>query len=526
MPASVRLGDVCSGHGCFPSRPNDQGSPNIFVNDIPVHRVTDHWATHCLVGSTKVRMLSGGYKTMEELSQSFEGEYVYSCTEDGTIVPGKIVDAFVSGWTRTIVRVHLDNDKVFECSTDHLVMMRDGSYLEAQYLEQGSSLMPLYRRLGKHQYEEVWDNYTGAWIKTHKMSALANTKQHQRALECIGERGNKYLVVHHKNFKRLDNRPTNLRWMGVRDHFRWHSKHGHNIWLNMSSEKRAALKKVRSKIAKRVARKLLQEGVHNFQIDHPMLREENKRKISESNDRRRLEGNFNCIKNNPMKDPRTRAKVSSTNRKRWSCMSLEEKERHAQRTRNQWANMTSEEYEDLRKKFSRIVQKRVESGEHHFCTSNPMQSEEGKLAMGRSKIIRIYKAIRELGLGFNERNYKKLYIPSSPGWNKLKNYFKNLADLEKQAYHNHKVDRVEIVRLRKKVPLYDLTIQNREATHNFALSCGIFVHNCCPPPCHDSVAATGSPNVFANDLPRCRVGDLVACGSTMVQGSPNVFIND
>lgn len=47
MPASVRLADVCTGHGCFPSRPNDQGSPNVFVNDRPVHRLGDHWVTHC-----------------------------------------------------------------------------------------------------------------------------------------------------------------------------------------------------------------------------------------------------------------------------------------------------------------------------------------------------------------------------------------------------------------------------------------------------------------------------------------------
>lgn len=47
MPAAVRLGDVCTGHGCFPSRPNDEGSPNVFVNDLPSHRLTDHWVTHC-----------------------------------------------------------------------------------------------------------------------------------------------------------------------------------------------------------------------------------------------------------------------------------------------------------------------------------------------------------------------------------------------------------------------------------------------------------------------------------------------
>ena len=48
MPASVRFGDICTGHiPCYPPRPNDQGSPNVFVNGLPKHRLTDHWVVHC-----------------------------------------------------------------------------------------------------------------------------------------------------------------------------------------------------------------------------------------------------------------------------------------------------------------------------------------------------------------------------------------------------------------------------------------------------------------------------------------------
>lgn len=46
MPAVARLNDTCTGHGCWPSRPNDQGSPNVFCNGRPVHRVGDHWQAH------------------------------------------------------------------------------------------------------------------------------------------------------------------------------------------------------------------------------------------------------------------------------------------------------------------------------------------------------------------------------------------------------------------------------------------------------------------------------------------------
>lgn len=49
MPGSVRLGDVCTGHGCFPSRPNVQASNNVIVNGRGAHRLGDGWATHCCV---------------------------------------------------------------------------------------------------------------------------------------------------------------------------------------------------------------------------------------------------------------------------------------------------------------------------------------------------------------------------------------------------------------------------------------------------------------------------------------------
>ena len=50
MPAVVRLGDVSCGHSCYPPRPNDSASANVFVNGKGVHRVGDHWAVHCCPG--------------------------------------------------------------------------------------------------------------------------------------------------------------------------------------------------------------------------------------------------------------------------------------------------------------------------------------------------------------------------------------------------------------------------------------------------------------------------------------------
>jgi uncharacterized Zn-binding protein involved in type VI secretion len=45
--SACRLGDISSGHPPWPPRPNDQGSPDVFVNKFPWHRTGDHWAIHC-----------------------------------------------------------------------------------------------------------------------------------------------------------------------------------------------------------------------------------------------------------------------------------------------------------------------------------------------------------------------------------------------------------------------------------------------------------------------------------------------
>jgi len=47
MPPAVRLADICTGHGCFPSRPNCQGSPNVFINSRAAHRKGDLYCAHC-----------------------------------------------------------------------------------------------------------------------------------------------------------------------------------------------------------------------------------------------------------------------------------------------------------------------------------------------------------------------------------------------------------------------------------------------------------------------------------------------
>ena len=61
MPAIVRLGDMCSGHGCFPSRVSISASPDCLISGIPAVRVGDLWESHgCSVGAPHDAMQASG----------------------------------------------------------------------------------------------------------------------------------------------------------------------------------------------------------------------------------------------------------------------------------------------------------------------------------------------------------------------------------------------------------------------------------------------------------------------------------
>jgi uncharacterized Zn-binding protein involved in type VI secretion len=66
MAAVTRLGDSCTGHGCWPARASTGGSPDVFVNGIAVHRQGDGWAPHTcpLIPETHGSSLGAGSSTV------------------------------------------------------------------------------------------------------------------------------------------------------------------------------------------------------------------------------------------------------------------------------------------------------------------------------------------------------------------------------------------------------------------------------------------------------------------------------
>ena len=174
----------------------------------------------CLRGDTKIPLLSGETKTIKELSDlGPDNEFwVYSCREDGQIVPGKAWNAHKKQEKKEIIRLWFDNDEYLDCTRDHKIMMRDGTYREAQDLKEKDSLMPLYTEIASKEnkytknYARVKNNKTNRWNFIHRLvsSYFGEIKK--------GE------VIHHKNFNKLDNSPDNLLVCTTEEHGKIHKR--------------------------------------------------------------------------------------------------------------------------------------------------------------------------------------------------------------------------------------------------------------------------------------------------------------
>jgi len=172
----------------------------------------------CLSGDTKVPLLNGQIKTMRELSEEYKDKefWLYSCKEDGQIVPGlasnprKVKES-------EVIRIWLDNNKYLDCTPDHKIMMRNGEYREAQMLKENDSIMPLYKEVAYKEnkynkgYLRVKNNKTNRFNFVHRLVASFFNKIP------------KNYIVHHNDFNKLNNEPNNLYICSIIKHGKLHN---------------------------------------------------------------------------------------------------------------------------------------------------------------------------------------------------------------------------------------------------------------------------------------------------------------
>ena len=188
----------------------------------------------CLTGETKVKLLDGRILSMAEIveeSKVNKDLWVYSSDERGDFHPGLIKEAFKTKEALELVEVELDSGETIRCTPEHRFMLRDGSYLEAGSLVKGQSLMPMYLRPGKKNYEQVKLNSkkTTTYKSVYRLVAneiyveeIANCKA--RA-ETDSQDFEYEVAIHHKDFHKENNTPSNLQPMTAKEHWELH----HNL---------------------------------------------------------------------------------------------------------------------------------------------------------------------------------------------------------------------------------------------------------------------------------------------------------
>lgn len=165
----------------------------------------------CLAPDTKIPLLSGETVEIKDLAGRDEF-WVYSRDENGKHAPGRGHSARITGRDVSTVVVRVESKNLptgfaeVVCTPEHLWLKRDGTYIRADEIQPGHSLMPLYRQMWKSQPQI---NDGRGWVNTSRVMA-GNREQHADD------------HAHHKNKNQLDNRPENLEWLAPTEHHALH----------------------------------------------------------------------------------------------------------------------------------------------------------------------------------------------------------------------------------------------------------------------------------------------------------------
>lgn len=378
----------------------------------------------CLSGDTKIPLLDGTESTIEDLyKQNKSNFYVYSIDDKGKLVPGLVEKVVFNGIREDILEVVLDNGEVIKCTTDHKFLLRDGSYKEAKDLVQNDSLMPLYRRPssksdgdGLDDYELVYVPGENRWRFTH------------RAFIGSVPKGN---VVHHKDFNKHNNIPVNLEAMNYKVH--------RDLHVSLASDPEALnrLWKGNQKYWDKIENRKAQ----GERASHPSP--ETRKKLSVAGKRPK---DYEKIKKalKVWYSNGGEQILSEALKKRWQDSSYRER---VLESRKIYQNSLSKEQ---RKAFAEKVR----------STWTP---ERKAINKERCKNI-------------SEETRKKLQEASARRWNKEGSrevQSQKLKEVRENKFWNHKVKEV---RKGNSCGVYDLI--NVNPTNNFAISAGVFVHNC------------------------------------------------
>lgn len=411
----------------------------------------------CFTGDTEVSLLDGTVRTLKDLAESMtEPFWVYSYdVELKQVVPGKARRSRLTGKNRGILKLTLDNGKEIKCTEDHEFLLRNGTYMRANELVVGESLMPLYRRLSTVEddnqsvgYEMFLEPEQSAWQFTHRRVAertLIRSAMSNSGELVFCEKTPDMTVRHHLDFNKLNNTPENLVWMSFLDHRHYHQelnavmveKGTHPFQIYTKTERHRTASSERMKTLNE--RMKLGEVTPNYrtkmELDQlRLLANESLRQLAEKG----LHPSQLRVKN-------------GAHHFQTEAVKLKTKSRTQDLLRSGEHPFQSEKNRSI---VSRRQSNSIANGTHYFCSE-----EHRKRSAERMKIVRQYQSYLK-----SNRLTKEEFTFAS---------WKAMAEIP----NNHKVVKIE------SCGISDVYCLEVEQYHNFALEAGVFVSNCdsnCP----------------------------------------------
>jgi DNA gyrase subunit B len=435
----------------------------------------------CFSGDTLVALADGRAISFKELVAEQEAgkeHFCYTIRKDGQIGLERIVNARMTKRDAGVIRVTLDTGEKITCTPDHLFMLRDGGYKPVSELELDDSLMPLQRKLSDKTrpgitidgYEMVWDPRSDYWLFTHMLADWYNRWRGVYA-EADGDH------CHHRDFNKLNNNPTNIQRMPSEEHLALHRRHVSRTLhrpevvekgrqLRQSPEFRAKMsermkhEETRQVLSEQAKAQWADEEYKNFMASRW-------REFYETNeDYRQLNSEMlNCAQREYWSDeehrrtqaertrsyfathPEARAEFSQKAIEQWNDAALVEWRR--EKTKEQWTpDFRAKRKAALHQTYYRKT----------IAALKQIEIEQGRLD------LEAYQAYR-----YATRDKSLLKFDTF-----CQRYFDGdqTRAIEAVINYNHRVVKIEW--LDERMDVYDLEVPG---THNFALACGIFVHN-------------------------------------------------
>lgn len=215
----------------------------------------------CLDMTTKVPLLDGRTLSLTDLVTEYESgkqNWVYSCDHvTGEIKPGNITWAGVTRRDAQVIKLTFDNGKTLICTPDHKIPVLSRGFVEAQDLTVTDSLIAFNtqekpissgNQYKDRTYVQVYDHFKKKWVYVHRMVGefFRNLNEHNTFTYLEENLTEPHTLIHHSDFDRYNNDPSNLIYMGKQDHLKYHSNNKMEYWSSITDEESD---RIRSKIS-------------------------------------------------------------------------------------------------------------------------------------------------------------------------------------------------------------------------------------------------------------------------------------